>query len=258
MNNALGFLCAFLALTSTVAQAAPALEEIVRHDYPVTPRVALSMTLPDGTVHIYGSPKNEIQMTAIKKAYTQRRLDGMKINVNISGDNASIETQILPKPQGLSLADRSGTVDYTLIVPQTCTLAGLEVENGEVIVEGLRGDAVNIRLTSGRITAKNCFSPTQITLGNGAMDLLYYWWEERPFSLLAETKNGDIRFAVPKNSSLRLDASTASGWVRNQFTKDETKPDGDGRSLQWTMGDAPTGQARLRAGRGNIRIEYIY
>ncbi|MDQ6859622.1 MAG: DUF4097 domain-containing protein [Verrucomicrobiota bacterium] len=249
-----------ILLLSLVAFASAAakqpLEQIERKDYPVTANVALTLRLADGTVHIYGSDQNVIKLTAIKKAYTQERLDQIKVGVTVNGDAATIETTFPANPGGLSLADRSGTVDYVLLVPQTCTIKLLEVENGEVIVEGLRGDGVNVRLTNGRILAKNCFTTTDLTLARGGVEVAFYWWESRAFDVKAQSTSGDVHVALPKNANARFDAATGDGWIRNQFVKDETN--GDARALQWTMGEEAANTITLRAQSGNIRIENIY
>jgi hypothetical protein len=250
-------LLALVCLTTGSASAAQVLEEIVRQNYPVTANVSISLRNTDGTVHIYGTDDREIKLVAIKKAYTKERLDGIKVNVTLKDNAAAIETVFPPKPQGLSVADRSGTVDYNLFVPQTCTLSTIELSNGEVIVDGLRGEGVTVRLTNGRMLVRNCFSPTQLALGNGGIEVFYYWWELRHFPVSVEATNGDVHLAVPPDAAVRFDATTALGWIKNQFAPN-TEPTGDSRQLHWTMGDDPTGEIKVRVTHGNVRIENIY
>lgn len=246
---------AWAILAACSAFAREPLEDIVRADYPVSSKVAITLRVAEGTVHIYGSNEDLIKVTAIKKAYTKERLDRIKVDVAINGDRAVIETTFPPKPQGLSIADRSGTVDYILLVPQTCSLAQVEVENGEVIVEGLRGDGLNVRLTNGRILAKNCFAPTDLVLGRGGLDVGFNWWEDRAFEVKAQSTYGDLLVALPKNALARFDAATGDGWIRNSFNKEQQN---DARTLQWSKGDDPSVTITLRAQSGNIRIDNIY
>jgi DUF4097 and DUF4098 domain-containing protein YvlB len=248
---------ALLVCACSTAAAKQPLEDIVRSTYPVAPNVRLSLRLAEGTVHIYGSDEPAIKVTAIKKAYTQERLDAIQVNVTINGDEAAIETVFPPKPKGLSIADRSGTVDYTLLVPQTCTITKLEVENGEIVVEGIRGEGLSASLTNGRIRAVNCFTSTELTLGAGGLDIYYFWWEQRSFPVTAQTRQGDIRVALPHNSAARFDAGTENGWIRNQFDP-ERQQEGTAQSLEWILGLDPTSEIKLRAQSGNIRIENIY
>src|SRR4051794_4432356 len=196
MSNLRRGFAALLLIFSSTAFGKQPLEGIQRGDYPVPPDVAITLRLGDGTVHIYGSGDNVIELTAIKKAYTKERLDAIKVEVTVNGDSAAIETTLAPKAQGLSVEDRSGTVDYILLVPQTCSLKSIQVETGEIIIEGIRGGGVNASLTNGRILAKNCFVPTNLTLGRGGVDVGYLWWEEgRSFAVNAQSTNADIHVA---------------------------------------------------------------
>jgi hypothetical protein len=248
---------ALVALACSNALGKQALEHIEQRTYPVVPNVRLSFRLTDGTVHLYGSDEPAIKITAIKKAYTQERLDAIQVNVTLNGDEAVIDTVMPPKAPGLSTADRSGTVDYTLLVPQTCTITRLEVVNGEIIVEGMRGEGLSASLTNGRIRAVNCFTPTDLSLGSGGLDVYYFWWEQRSFPVEIQSRNADIRVALPASSAASFDAATRNGWIRNQFDP-ERQQEGTAQTLEWILGLDPTSEIKLRAQNGNIRIENIY
>src|SRR5437879_551875 len=113
---------AALFLFAAIASGKEPLEAVEQKSLAVAGDVQITLHLGAGTVHIYGSDENVIRITAMKKAYTKERLDGIKVEVAVTGDTADITTTFPPKPKGLSIADRSGTVDYMLIVPQSCTL----------------------------------------------------------------------------------------------------------------------------------------
>jgi type 1 fimbria pilin len=257
MNNARRWGLALLVLACSSTSGKQPLEETIRSTHPVVATARLTLRLTDGTVHIYGSDEPAIQITAIKKAYTQERLAAIQVNVTVEGEDATIDTVLPPKAKGLSTADRSGTVDYTLLVPQTCTLTQVTVENGEIAIEGIRGDGVTASLTNGRIRAVNCFAPTTLRLGAGGLDLGYFWWEQRSFPVDVETRNGDIRVALPESSAASFDAATKNGWIRNQFDP-EREQEGTAQSMEWILAIDPTSEIKLRAQSGNIRIENIY
>jgi hypothetical protein len=257
MTKGLRWIFALLVLVSSSASGKQVLEHIVASTHAVVPNVRLSFRLGDGTVHIYGSDEPALKVTAIKKAYTQERLDAIQVNVTVNGDEAAIETVVPPKAPGLSTADRSGTVDYTVLVPQTCTITRLEVENGEIIVEGIRGEGLSASLTNGRMRAVNCFTPTDLVLRSGGLEIAYFWWEQRSFPVSAQTRQGDMRVALPKDSAARFDAATENGWIRNQFDP-ERELDGKAQAYEWILGIDPTSEIKLRAQSGNVRIENIY
>jgi|SRR5947209_12006352 len=247
---------AALFLFALSAAGKEALENIQQNEYPVSPNTTFTLRLGEGTVHVYASNENIVKLTAIKKAYTQERLDGIKVDAQVSPDAVEIVTTFPPKPHGLTTADRSGTVDYILLVPQTCTIKEIAVDDGEVIVEGMRGGGLDVRLTNGRILTKNCFCSTNLTLGRGGIDIGYLWWEPIAFSVNAQSTNGDVRVGLPSTASAQFQATTADGWIGNQFAADGEN--NDAHTQDWTMGNAPNATFNLRAQSGNLHIEKIY
>src|SRR6266403_13432 len=92
-----------LLLFSPGAFGAEVLEEIIEQRHSLD---------PDGSIQIYGSDRSEISIHAIKRAYTQERLKSIVVDVKATPRNVAIETIMPPKKAGLSLSDRSGTVEY--------------------------------------------------------------------------------------------------------------------------------------------------
>jgi len=244
-------------LAAQLALATPALEEVIEQTYAVGPKPTLSIQNTDGTIYVYASDQNEIKITARKRAYTKQRLESISVKVVAQSESITIETTYPPKREGLSLADRSGTVDYLILVPPGCAISKAELANGEIILEGLHGSSVNARLGNGILSARNCFSPTNVTLASGVIDLFFGWWEESAFSLSAANGNGDVRVALPPKPDVSLDASTENGQVRNGFAKEAEKK-GNVRSVQTVIGDGIGAAFQLRATNGNIRIEQAY
>lgn len=247
-------LASVLALFASclLASGAP-LQETVEKTFALPPDAEVSVQNTDGTIYIYGSEVNELKIVARKKAYTKERLDGISINVSIDGDKASIDTIYPPGPEGFSLKDRSGTVDYTILVPQACAISRVEMVNGEIIIAGLRGSSVNARLTNGIIAAENCFSALHLTVAQGGVDVSYNWWETGTVSLLAELAEGNVRVALPPDPSVRLDAASVSGQITNQFGQEYGQS--DGHTLRTTIGADGGAEFKIRTTSGNIKIE---
>jgi Putative adhesin len=238
------------------ALGAPPLQETVEKTYELPPNAEVNVRNTDGTIYLYGSEVDELKIFARKKAYSKERLDGISIDVSIEGDKAKINTIYPPRPQGLSLKDRSGTVDYTIIVPERCTLARIELENGEIIVNGLRVAKVNVGLTNGLIWAEDCFGPMQLKAAKGGIDVLYDWWETGTVALMAELAQGNVRVSLPPDPSVRLDAASVSGQITNQFGQEHGQT--DGRTLQTTIGAKGGAEFKIRTTSGNIKIERGY
>ncbi len=236
------------------------LQETWENTYAVSEEVSLNVRCADGRIYIYGSERNEMQVTAVKRAFTQERLDALSLRVALEGnretggETATIETIIPPAPQGGLTQDRSGTVDWTIIVPQNCRVVKAELSNGEILIEGMRGAAVNATVGKGRLLARNCFSPTNLVVGRGGLDLFYNWWEEEPFTLEAQIEDGDLRVGLPEDASLHLNAVSTSGHIVNHFAEEEER-NGSVPDLNTAIGKGAGAEFQLRTGTGNIRID---
>ena len=96
-------------------------------------------------------------MQATKRAYSQSRLDKIDIAVSAQPGSFSIETKFPPRPRW-SFSDRSGKrLSYVVMIPQTATIARLELATGELFVEDMRGGPVRAQLGNGVLDVRNCF-----------------------------------------------------------------------------------------------------
>lgn len=241
-----------LLVGTSFATAKPALEELSEKVYAVPPNVSLTVRNTDGTIYIYGWDHAKIKVTARKKAYSAERLKEIAVNVKIDGDHASIDTSFPPKPQGLGVADRSGTVDYIILVPEKCSVTQTELSAGEIILEGLRGGAANARLTNGRITTRNCFAGGELTIQDGALDIYHDWWEPFTFAVRGSVARGRINVLLPLDANVRLSAKSGDGKVTNKFAEgDEPR---EARELNAKIGEGTGAEFNLQATNGNITI----
>src|SRR5215210_1629115 len=133
-----------LSLLSDQAHGALA-EETTEDTYSVGANPTLTVRNTDGRVFIYGSEDGEIMVKAYKRAFTKERLEKIKVAVSVVDNAVAIDTIYPPPPEGL-LADRSGTVEYTILVPQSCTVAKVELAQGEIQLQGLRGAGIDAQL----------------------------------------------------------------------------------------------------------------
>ena len=247
-------LVSFLIAFAQSSPAVDVLEETIEQKYPVDPDATLSISNTDGSIRIYAAATSEISIQAIKKAYTAERLKGIVVDVKATGNSVTINT-IFP-PRKNTLSDRSGTVDYILIVPQTVRITQLDLVNGEALVEGLRGGSAIAHLTNGWMGGHDCFGDLDLTLENGRLDVAYDWWENRKFSVKASSPRGNLRAILPSDSSVILNATTVEGRVANGL--DPRKTSGVIHSLNTVIGADAETVIELKAERGNIRIEKSY
>ena len=105
--------------------AAEILEEKIEQKYEWDADATLSISNTDGSIRIYAAETSEIFVEATKKAYSAERLKGIVVDVQASRKTVTINTTFPPRKNALS--DRSGTVDYIVIVPQAIKITQLEV-----------------------------------------------------------------------------------------------------------------------------------
>ncbi len=250
MNKSLGAVALFVGL-GVSATAAP-LEEISDKIYPLSANGSVSVRNSEGILYIYSWMENSVRVMARKRAYAAERLKGISVEVSINGDSISIDTKCPPKPPRLSLADRSGTMDYVIFVPQKASVSA-ELTTGELIVDGVYGETVDARLTSGRMTIQNCFANTHANVGDGRLDIIYSWWEARQFSFSADIARGHVGLVVPSFGRLQIDAESGDGKIFNQFAR-ETEPKERMGKMRTVIGDGNGAEFKLHAAHGNIAI----
>jgi hypothetical protein len=250
-------LCVVWVLCATLASAVEPLEEIVEQKYTVDATATLSVANTDGSIRVYGAEAPEITILAIKKAYTPDRLKGIVVDVKATSNSVAITTSFPPRKNALS--DRSGTVDYIIVVPQTARITDLKLANGEVMVEGLRpGGSATAHLVNGWLAGHNCFADLNLIIENGRLDVAYDWWENHKFTVKAANTRGNLRAFIPSDASLSLNANAVQGRVANGF---ETKKSSSGdviHSIATVIGAEAEATISLEAGRGNIQIDKSY
>ena len=241
------------ALVGCGSAAHRTLEETFEQIYTIKPTANVTVSNGDGAVFVYGSSTNEMRVQAIKRAYTRERLKQIAVDVSIQPGSVSINTKFLPKPKW-ALFDRSGAVDYTIVVPATANLARMELGDGEVVVDGMRSQRMHARLGSGRMFAHNCFGNVALTLDRGTLILAYDWWEPAKLSIQANIAQGNAWAFLPIDVVCHLVAETGHGKIENDFeevaqraTKEITKID----TLIEGGGEAAV---TIRMKEGNIKI----
>ena len=215
---------AFCALVSCHPSSDKTLEEIFDQTYPVEPTATLSVTNRDGSIRVYaaGAEVHDIQVEAIKKAYRADRLKAISVQVSASRDSISIET-VYPPDSGRGFSDRSGTVDYVIVVPPTIRISKLELVTGEVQLDGVRSEEARAHLGNGRLFAHNCFGNLDLSLETGNLAIAYEWWEEQEFSIRATIQNGNAFASIPSDAAFHLVAHTATGKIANDFAEKEER-----------------------------------
>ncbi len=230
-------------------------EETFDRLYTIEPSAKITIQSGDGAVMVYGSNVNEMQVHVVKKAYSQARLTQIAIDVSSKPGSVSITTKFPPKPKW-GLFDRSGTVDYTIVVPATVTISGLELDAGEILVDGMRGSMTRARLGEGRIFTRNCFTNLDLAVRRGNLIVSYDWWEEGRFSAEANVAAGNVWMYVPGDADFQLLAEAAHGKIVSDFESIalEAPAAAAGMKTDTRMHGGGEATVEIRVEKGNINI----
>ena len=250
MNRILAF--AFIgAFVASSLPAGEVLEDVVEKSFPLDPSGTFSLRAIDGIVEIFGSDSREVTISATKKAFSPERLNAIAIRVDARPDAINIETTSPPEPRH-HFMDRSGTVEYSINLPQTTRIARVELPHGELVIKGMRGASITANLGTGQLVTQNCFCDQTIHVKQGTLNVFFDWSEKRPISIDATIADGNALARLPTDASFQLHAVAKQGNVRNDFT--QSRKQGDASEINEVIGAAPATKLNFRADDGNIHI----
>jgi hypothetical protein len=231
------------------------LEEISENVYTIEPHANISIQNRDGAVLVYCSDRNEMRVRSGKKAYSRQRLNQIAIDVSAKPGAVSVITKFPPQPKW-GLRDRSGTVDYTIVVPETASISALDLNAGEVLLDSMRGREVRARLNDGRIFARNCFTNLDLAVNRGTLTVSYDWWEEQKFSARVKVAQGDAWLWAPSDAAFHLLANVARGKIANDFDDLPISAHSSGREMNADQIINGGGEAtiQIQVDKGNIKI----
>lgn len=231
------------------------LEEVIEKVYTIEPDANVSIKNGDGAVLVYGSDNNEIRVRCVKRAYSHERLNQIAIDISTKPGGVSIITRFPSQPKW-AFSDRSGTVDYNIVLPATARISAIDLNAGEILLEGMRGSEVRARLNDGRIFARNCFTNLDLIMKRGTLTLTYDWWAQEKFSTQANLGQGNAWVFLPTEAAFRLVAEALDGKIANDFNELPVPVNSSGRGMKidQTVNGGGLAIIRLQVAKGDIKI----
>ena len=248
---AVAFVGAFVAGSLPAGEV---LEDVVEKTFPLDPSGTFSLRAIDGIVEIFGTDSREVTISATKKAFSPERLNAIAIRIDARSDAINIETTSPPEPRH-HFMDRSGTVEYSINLPQTARIAHVELPHGELVIKGMRGSSITANLGTGQLVTQNCFCDQSIHVKQGTLNVFFDWSETRPFSIDAAIADGNALARIPPGASFQLHAVAKEGKVWSDFA--QSRKQSDVSEINEVIGDAPATKLNLRADDGNIHISEV-
>jgi hypothetical protein len=232
--------------------AEQAVEQTAEQTYEVDPNGAFSFRNATGSIRIAGSDDAGMKVRTTKKAWSGEQLSAIAARVSVQSQSASIETSFPPQ-KTWRFHHLSGSVNYVISLPRTVRISRLDLENGNILIDGMRGD-VRADLVNGELVARNCFGTVQLSVANGGLELAYEKWQQRPFAVDARIIGGNARIFLPRAASFHLLAETAKGNVSNHFARPEEQDSRKATRVNMSIGPEPRPEINLRVTNGDIEI----
>jgi DUF4097 and DUF4098 domain-containing protein YvlB len=229
------------------------LNEAIEQTYKIEPSSSMSIHNGNGSIAIHGTNTPELQLRVIKKANSSEQLSSIHINVAPQPDFVSITTNFL-QPKNKALFAASGTVDYMVSVPPTIRLRRVDLDNGKLAIDGMRGEEVQANVVDGQLVIRNCFANIHARIANGTLDLLYDHPDQRQFSVDAQITSGNARIVIPRAGSFHVRAETVTGKIINDFAETVEVNGRTLRKIDMSFGKEARSEIKLRVTTGDIRI----
>ena len=251
MKHTLG-LAIFLLTSASLTYADVTKTEEFDFDLEEGGRISLSNV--NGDVSIEGVSGSRVLIKAEKKAGTQEYLDGIEIAISASPDSIRIETRH-PKNKSRWLSwgsDSSGSVTYTLSVPESAALDSIDTVNGGIRISGVSGP-VTAESVNGKLKLDGLKSDVKLDTVNGRITANFdEFGSAQRFS--ADAVNGSVTLVLPADANAEVHAETLNGGIDADDFGLEPDKGFVGRDLSGTIG-AGEGRVDIDTVNGSITIE---
>ena len=227
-----------------------ALTEEFHQTYALAPDGRIELDNINGDVHIASWDQNQVKVDAVKYADTKERLDEAKIEIDSTNNLLSIRTKYPDHDHTFNWGshDNPAGVEYTLTVPRNARLDEIKLINGELDVHGVSGE-VHASSINGRVEAVNLAGEARLSTINGRLEASFDRLAGHSVDL--SSVNGSVQLTIPSDSNARIEASTVSGGISNDFGL-HVSGHFVGHNLSGELGN---GETRIHLGNVNGRID---
>ena len=227
--------------------------EVLDQSYAIDPGARLKIRNLRGSISIHGADTQELKLRATKKTESAAQLQDINISVAAETGSVSISTNVLPQKKR-SPSGGVGWVDYDLIVPRTMNIARLELEDGNVLIEGMEDEDVRANVVDGQVTIRKSCANIHVTIANGDVDLSVKDCGQHSFLTDAQLTHGKARILLPRDASIHVRAQTTKGTVANDFADMVEVNGGSTRQVDMSLGSNTRSQLTVRVTTGDITI----
>jgi len=211
-------------------------------------RVGLENINGDVTIEVWD--RAEIRVYAVKQASSPERLEALKIEVDASSRGVFIDTRY-PNSRDLGFADRHGhsEVEYTLTVPIFASIDGVDLVNGDLLIDGVEGD-IEADTVNGTIVVRGAGGEIELDTVNGGIELQLGSVVNHDVTL--GSVNGTIVVVLTGGAEIR--AETVNGRISNDFGIEVRKGKYVGSSMNGSIGGGGP-VVEIETVNGGIRVQ---
>lgn len=256
LRNLLSTLVCSLVLPPILAYAAPhpgQLTEEFHQTYPLSSEGRVELDNVNGAVHITGWDRNEVKVDAVKYADSKERLDDAKIEIDATSSSVSIRTQYPHHNMTFNSFGHNNpaTVEYTLMVPRSARLDEIQLVNGSLDIQAVRGE-IHASSVNGSVSLRGAEGQSEVSTVNGRL--------EAEFTRLSgsadlSSVNGSLTATLPSDAKAEIEASTVSGRISNDFGISTNDHQWVGHDLKAELGGGGT-RIKLSNVNGHIDIRH--
>jgi DUF4097 and DUF4098 domain-containing protein YvlB len=228
--------------------------EALEQTYEIDPEAGLSIRNIDGSIVIHGTETASLKLRTIKKASSGEEFKGINVTAIAEGKSVSISTKFISQ-KNKALSSGSRTVDYTIELPRTVNLTRVDLDNGNVLIDGIRAEDLHASVVDGQLAVRNCCGNAHVSVANGVLDLYYEACDRRRFQVDAQMTNGKAGVFIGPGASFHIQAETMAGKIINELGDIVNLNGQSTRRVDISTGnDAVRHDIKLRVTTGNIKI----
>lgn len=244
-------LLTFVASTLMLSSAAKAeIRDEITKTFNVSESTEFRLENVNGDVDIKAWNSNTIEVKAVITAKNQTARDRINVVMNENDRGVSVETQY--KKSSSWGGNHSGTVEYTVMVPSQTRLSSIDLVNGSLNVEGVKGE-MKIDLVNGSIVANGLTRDSEINSVNGSIEVTYQSLSESLKDISIDTVNGRIELNLPESINADVDIETMNGSIRNDFGLSVDKGMFTGKNLHGTIGSGDV-RINIESVNGGVKL----
>ena len=235
------------------ARNAEVAQEVTDQDFALDADATVRIVDPCGSISIRGTDLPGLHLRTTRKAGSSEQLKNIGVTISAEHDDFAIKTTLL-RQKGKPFFGGGDSVDYELSVPRTVKIERLEIDQGNVSLEGLENGQVRANVVDGRLSVRDCYGDVRVSVQNGALDLTYDRPETPASTITARVLSGSARLTISRDSAFRVQAESPGGTVTNSLSALVQVNGGYSRKVNFSNGIPPRSEIQLKVVNGNISI----